>query len=162
ASRAAPEHNANTSCGDPADQQSAIVSEAGDGAVGHILEFMAFDSYRIVLTAALLAAGCSRSAEPSRWPAGTIVDLSHDYSDQTIFWPTAESFRLEKVADGVTPQGYYYAANNFAAAAHGGTHIDAPVHFANGHYAGHPSPLARPLSHRVLTDVTPPSARQQY
>ena len=76
------------------------------------------------------AGGCSRPADRAPRPAGALVDLSHDYSDQTVFWPTAESFKLEKVADGVTQQGYYYAANNFATSEHGGTHIDAPVHFA--------------------------------
>ena len=73
----------------------------------------------------------SESQRPVR-SSGTLVDLSHEYSDQSIFWPTAESFRLDKVADGMTPQGYYYAANNFASAEHGGTHVDAPVHFAQG------------------------------
>ena len=58
-----------------------------------------------------------------------------------MFWPTAESFKLEKVADGVTPQGYYYAANNFATSEHGGTHIDAPVHFAKGHWSVDQIPL---------------------
>ena len=53
----------------------------------------------------------------------------------TVFWPTAESFKLDKVADGMTEKGYYYAANNFASSEHGGTHIDAPVHFAKGHWA---------------------------
>jgi kynurenine formamidase len=118
---------------------------------------MTFKGYRIVFTAALLAAGCSPSTQPQRWPAGAIVDLSHDYSDQTVFWPTAESFRLEKVADGVTPQGYYYAANNFAAAEHGGTHLDAPVHFAKGHWSVDQIPLDRLTGEVVVVDVTSPS-----
>ena len=47
------------------------------------------------------------------FPGGGLVDLSHAYDAQAIFWPTAEPFRLEKVADGITPAGYYYAANDF-------------------------------------------------
>src|SRR3712207_7080421 len=77
-----------------------------------------------------LAASCGReAADPF---AGTLVDLSHAYDEQTVFWPTAEGFKLEKVAEGFTPDGYYYAANNFSTAEHGGTHLDAPVHFEIG------------------------------
>lgn len=59
-----------------------------------------------------------------------IVDLSHDYSDETIYWVTAKEFELEEVFKGDTGNGYYYSANNFETAEHGGTHIDAPIHFA--------------------------------
>jgi len=93
-------------------------------------------------------------------PSGALVDLSHDYSEQTVFWPTAEPFKLEKVADGVTPQGYYYAANNFATSEHGGTHLDAPVHFARGHWAVDEIPLDRLVGDAVVVDVTGPSATQ--
>ena len=79
------------------------------------------------LTALLVSCAGSAGRTP---PSGSLVDLSHDYSADTVFWPTAEPFKLEKVADGMTPQGYYYAANNFATSEHGGTHLDAPVHFA--------------------------------
>ena len=53
-----------------------------------------------IVVLALVASACARPSDRPRWPAGTLVDLSHDYSDQTVFWPTAESFRLDKVADG--------------------------------------------------------------
>jgi kynurenine formamidase len=86
--------------------------------------------------------------------AGTLVDLSHSYDEQTVFWPTAEGFRLEKVADGVTPQGYYYAANNFSTAEHGGTHLDAPVHFAEGRDTADRVPLERLMGSGVLLDVS--------
>ena len=62
------------------------------------------------------------------------MDLTHELSGDSIFWPTGETFRLEKVADGVTEKGYYYASNRFAGNEHGGTHIDAPVHFAQGRW----------------------------
>ena len=92
--------------------------------------------HAVVLVLALVAGSCAPlpASAPSLL-SGTLVDLSHEYSDQAIFWPTAESFRLDKVADGMTPQGYYYAANNFAGAEHGGTHVDAPVHFAQGRWS---------------------------
>ena len=63
----------------------------------------------------------------ARW-----IDLSYDFSDETVYWVTAEPFKRTTVAEGVTDKGYYYSAYNFSGAEHGGTHIDAPVHFAEG------------------------------
>jgi kynurenine formamidase len=117
-------------------------------------------SYRALLTAfALAVAGCSSPAPSTRLPSGTVVDLSHAYDAQAIFWPTAEPFRLEKVADGITDGGYYYAANNFSTSEHGGTHIDAPIHFAQGHQSVDQIPVERLLGEVVLIDVTQASER---
>ncbi len=64
------------------------------------------------------------------FPKGTIVDLTHEYSDQTIYWPTEQGFELQEEFGGMTEKGYYYAAKKFTAPEHGGTHMDAPIHFA--------------------------------
>ncbi len=88
------------------------------------------------------------------FPRGALVDLSHAYDEQTVFWPTAEGFKLEKVAEGQTPDGYYYAANNFSTAEHGGTHLDAPVHFASGRHTADEIPLERLMGTAVVVDVT--------
>ena len=94
------------------------------------------------------------AATASAFPAGALVDLSHAYDEQTVFWPTAESFKLERVAEGRTEQGYYYAANNFSTAEHGGTHLDAPVHFAAGRHTADQIPLERLLGAAVLIDAS--------
>jgi kynurenine formamidase len=52
-----------------------------------------------------------------------------------------------------TPGGYYYAANNFSAAEHGGTHLDAPVHFAEGQWTTEQIPLERLIGHAIVVDV---------
>jgi kynurenine formamidase len=106
------------------------------------------------------AASCAPPGPASGALAGTIVDLSHEYSDQAIFWPTAESFRLDKVADGMTPQGYYYAANNFAGAEHGGTHLDAPMHFAQGRWSVEQIPLEQLIGDAAVVDVSAACASQ--
>jgi kynurenine formamidase len=62
--------------------------------------------------------------------AGTVLDMTYPYDGQTIYWPNAKAFRLQKGTWGQTPKGYFYAANEYSAAEHGGTHLDAPVHFA--------------------------------
>jgi kynurenine formamidase len=81
------------------------------------------------------------------------VDLSHTYDETTIFWPTSERFRLDPVSEGMTPGGYYYAANNFFTAEHGGTHLDAPVHFARGAQTVDQVPLERFIGDAVVIDV---------
>jgi kynurenine formamidase len=67
-----------------------------------------------------------------QFPAGRWIDLTHDFSTNTLYWPTAKSFTLEVEFHSHTDKGYFYAANRYAASEHGGTHIDAPVHFAEG------------------------------
>jgi kynurenine formamidase len=90
---------------------------------------------------------------PSAFPPGELVDLSHAYDEGTIYWPTSERFRLDKVSEGVTPAGYYYAANNVFTAEHGGTHIDAPIHFAAGRQTVDEIPLDRLVGPAVVVDV---------
>jgi len=115
---------------------------------------------RLCCAALLLAAVGACHDTPARpFPDGALVDLSHPYDAQTIFWPTAKPFRLEKVADGLTPGGYYYAANDFFTSEHGGTHIDAPIHFAQGHQTVDQLPLDRLLGPAVVIDVTVAAGR---
>ena len=114
----------------------------------------------LMIVLGVSTAACSPAADRRLFPAGTLVDLSHEYSDRTIFWPTAETFKLEKVADGMTDKGYYYAANNFATSEHGGTHIDAPVHFAKGHRSVDQIPLDQLVGDAIVVDVTASCAGQ--
>jgi kynurenine formamidase len=58
-----------------------------------------------------------------------IIDLTHPFDESTIYWPTEEGFKLLRGTAGVTEGGYFYVANRFMCAEHGGTHIDAPIHF---------------------------------
>ena len=89
---------------------------------------------------------------------GTVVDLSHAYGAETVFWPTAEPFKLTVLSHGVTPGGFFYAANNFSMAEHGGTHLDAPVHFAEGKQAVDEIPLDSLIGPAVVVDVTDAAA----
>jgi kynurenine formamidase len=93
-------------------------------------------------------------AKQNQWPSGRWIDLSHDFSSETIYWPTAEGFKLEVVSSGRTPQGFYYAANNFCAAEHGGTHIDSPIHFAEGRQTLDQIPLEQLIAPAVVIDVS--------
>lgn len=94
--------------------------------------------------------------------SGTWVDLTHPLNEQAVFWPTAEMFELETVAEGETEGGYYYSAYNFSAAEHGGTHIDAPVHFAAGRLATDEIPVEQLVGPAAVIDVKAASADRDY
>jgi kynurenine formamidase len=106
----------------------------------------------------LVACSAPPPPEPaaSRAPAlpGTIVDLTHTFDADTIYWPTAEGFQLEQVAHGVTEKGYFYAANQFCTAEHGGTHLDAPIHFFEGRHAAEEIPIEQLVGLGVMVDVS--------
>ena len=74
--------------------------------------------------------------------AGRWIDLTHDVSADAVFWPTADPFVLDTVAYAMTEGGYFYASFNFASSEHGGTHIDAPIHFAEGRISTEQIPLS--------------------
>ena len=54
----------------------------------------------------------------------------------------------------MTPAGFYYAANSFFTSEHGGTHLDAPVHFAQGRQSVDAIPLERFFGRALVVDVT--------
>ena len=84
-----------------------------------------------VLAGTGCAAGQSR-LDRLAWEQSQLIDLTHSFGADTIVWPTEQDFRLVIQQAGETPGGYYYASNRLEMAEHGGTHIDAPIHFARG------------------------------
>src|SRR5688572_25376439 len=115
------------------------------------------------LAATLVASACSSpsprtSVPPAASGAPRYVDLTHDLSADSIFWPTGPGFRLDRVADGVTSGGFYYASNNYSGSEHGGTHLDSPVHFAQGRWTTDQIPLDRLIGSAVVVDVSAASA----
>jgi kynurenine formamidase len=84
----------------------------------------------------------------------TIVDLSHAYGPSTVMWPTSPTkFELKKLAFGKTEGGYFYAANTFCTPEHGGTHLDAPIHFFEGGRTTEQIPLEQLIAPAVVIDV---------
>ncbi len=82
-----------------------------------------------------------------------IIDLTHSFDRSTIYWPTEAGFNLIRGPAGITEKGYYYAANRFVAAEHGGTHIDAPVHFGKDRQTVDQIPLDKLIGEAVVVDV---------
>ena len=93
-------------------------------------------------------------ARGENFPSGRLVDLTHSFDERTIYWPTERGFLFERGDNGVTPKGYYYAANRFTTAEHGGTHLDAPIHFAAGRPTAADVPLERLVGEAAVIDVT--------
>ena len=90
-----------------------------------------------------------------------LVDLSHPLNEQAIYWPTAKKWKLTPVAEGETEGGYWYASNDFEASEHGGTHLDAPIHFARGGWTSAEIPLRRLVGGAVVVDVSRKALRNR-
>jgi len=85
-----------------------------------------------------------------------MVDLTHAYGSRTVYWPTSPTkFSLERLAYGKTEGGYFYAANTLCTPEHGGTHLDAPLHFAEGNRSADQVPLEQLIAKAVVIDARP-------
>ncbi len=82
-----------------------------------------------------------------------LVDLTHSFDETTIYWPTSKPFKLENVHEGLTPKGYWYESNDISGSEHGGTHLDAPAHFARGKWHVEDIPLERLIAPGIVVDV---------
>lgn len=83
-----------------------------------------------------------------------LLDMTYPFDENTIYWPTAKSFKLVKVSWGISERGWWYASNEFSAAEHGGTHADAPIHFAEKGRTMDQIPLEEWIGPAVKIDVT--------
>lgn len=88
------------------------------------------------------------------------IDLTHPFDEEAIYWPTAEAFALDTVSEGTTEADYYYSAYRFSAAEHGGTHLDAPVHFHRGGETVDAIGLDRLVGPAVVVDVSEAAAEE--
>lgn len=85
---------------------------------------------------------------------GKILDMTYVFGDDSIYWPTGKSFKSQKVFWGINDQGWWYASNDYSANEHGGTHVDAPVHFAQKGRTIDQVPLEEWIGPAVKIDVT--------
>ncbi|WP_053379783.1 cyclase family protein [Nitrospira moscoviensis] len=106
----------------------------------------------------LIVSGCAAGADPIAWRDIVAVDLTHPFAADTVVWPTEHDFRLVRQQAGDTAGGYYYASNRIEMPEHGGTHIDAPIHFSKGAPTLDQVPLDRLMGPAVHIDVSGPCA----
>lgn len=109
--------------------------------------------HRILLAIALaFAPALATSLELSDY---RLVDLSHVYGEDTLYWPTSPSaFEKQTLAYGDEETGYFYSAYAVCTPEHGGTHLDAPVHFSANGQATDEIPLSSLIAPAVVIDVT--------
>ena len=59
------------------------------------------------------------------------IDLTYAFDSTTLYWPNnLKGFALDSEAKGMTELGYFYSSNSLSTPEHGGTHLDAPIHFS--------------------------------
>jgi kynurenine formamidase len=85
---------------------------------------------------------------------GKLLDMTYPYDENTIYWPTAKPFKLHKLGWEMTNAGYWYASNEYSASEHGGTHVDAPIHFAQNGRTIDQIPLKEWIGPAARIDVT--------
>lgn len=120
------------------------------------------------LAAAFLALGCRAEQPDARdqhradiiatvfaGASGTWVDLTHSFSANSVYWPTDTlGFKLEELSYGKTDGGWFYSSYRYSAAEHGGTHLDAPIHFAEGRKTSDQLPLESLIGAAIVIDVS--------
>jgi kynurenine formamidase len=90
----------------------------------------------------------------SQDPKEKLLDMTYPYDENSIYWPTAKPYHMEKVSWGISEGGWWYASNEFSASEHGGTHADAPIHFAENGRTIDQIPLDEWIGPAVKIDVT--------
>jgi kynurenine formamidase len=115
----------------------------------------------LLLTTVLPLVGCgpAQTGDPVAGvfdgTSGRWIDLTHTFDRNTVYWPTdTAGFQLEQLAYGPTDGGWFYASYAFAAAEHGGTHLDAPIHFAEGRLTADRIPLSGLIGPAAVVDVS--------
>ena len=86
-----------------------------------------------------------------------LVDMTHSFDNtSTIYWPTMrkERFTLYDAGSDESTEEGYYTSYKFCAAEHGGTHLDAPKHFAMGAHASDEIPLDRLVGFAHVIDAS--------
>jgi kynurenine formamidase len=111
----------------------------------------------LALTGAVLS--FQLPAEPLALEGYRLVDLTHGYGADTVYWPSGPAhFELERLHYGDTDAGFFYAANTFCTPEHGGTHLDAPIHFARDRETAEQVALERLVGPVVVIDVSEQAA----
>jgi kynurenine formamidase len=106
------------------------------------------------LTIVALTMGCFQKKEPlASLKNGKWIDLTWAFDEQSVYWPTNIPYRHDTVFAGINEKGYYYSSYKFSAEEHGGTHFDAPVHFAEGENTVEKVPVEQLTGEGIMIDV---------
>ena len=117
----------------------------------------------IAVMSLVVNAGCVADHRGNHlvWEQSRIVDLTHSFGSDTIVWPTEADFKLIAQHAEDTSDGYYYASNRVEMPEHGGTHIDAPIHFSKGKQTLDQIPIERLTGAGIRIDIGEQCARDR-
>ena len=83
------------------------------------------------------------------------IDLTYTFDSTTLYWPNNVcGFEHKEDFKGTTPGGYFYSSYSICTPEHGGTHIDAPIHFAKDHLTVDSIPLSSLSGRGIIVDVS--------
>ncbi|HEX2122243.1 MAG TPA: cyclase family protein [Thermoanaerobaculia bacterium] len=103
---------------------------------------------------ALCACATTTPRPPIDLENAQLVDLTYAFDERTLYWPSSPSgFELKQLAYGPTPGGWFYSSYAICTPEHGGTHLDAPIHFAEGKRTADQIPLRQLIAPAVVIDV---------
>jgi kynurenine formamidase len=109
----------------------------------------------IVMLLAALLCGCASSPGPLDLRTADLIDLTWPFDERTLYWPTSPStFEKKQLAWGQTPGGYFYSSFAICTPEHGGTHLDAPIHFAENATSAENIPLRQLIAPAVVIDIS--------
>lgn len=114
---------------------------------------------QFALLCLLVLSGCATSRGVDLATAD-LVDLTHTYDEQTLYWPSSPParFELKELAYGRTTGGWFYSSYAVCTPEHGGTHLDAPIHFAEGRRTADQIPLGQLIAPAVVIDISSKAA----
>jgi len=115
---------------------------------------------KFALLASLLFAACATAPRPPiDLSASDLVDLTYTFDEHTLYWPNSPGgFELKRLVNVKQPGGYFYSSNSFCAPEHGGTHLDAPLHFSQGAMSVDQIPVRNLVAPAAVIDISAKAA----
>lgn len=117
-------------------------------------------AFSLLIALAAIPAFAEENRRAPDLATAKVVDLTHPFDARTIYWPTSPSgFELKSLAYGPTPGGWFYSSNTFCTPEHGGTHLDAPIHFARDGATADRLDVRRLIAPAAVIDVRAKTAK---
>ena len=85
--------------------------------------------------------------------ASRLVNLTYSFDETTLVWPQNPPFHRDGSQRGGTPDEAWYATGQVVLSEHAGTHMDAPIHFAQGQVGIDGIPVEHLMGPAVVIDV---------
>ncbi len=93
--------------------------------------------------------------------ASRLVDLTYSFDETTLVWPRNPPFHRDGSQQGGTADEAWYATGQVALSEHAGTHMDAPIHFAQGQVGIDGIPVEHLMGPAVVIDVRAAVAKER-